>query len=182
MSADTSSGTLYDFTDCHAVILNKLVVVNDLAQSTTPGATTSKGAAEVLSFFESVIKRHHQDEERVLFATVLANASAGAERDAIDAAVKRLTIEHREIEALIDEVTPGLVALRDDGRDLLLEHAKLQVLATRYRAHATCEEVSFLPQAQAILDRVGPELSSMGLRLHMRDPAVRQQMHFGRWT
>jgi hemerythrin-like domain-containing protein len=183
MTNEASSVTLYDFTDCHAVISDKLSVISNLAQPRQVDAAASpKQAAEVLEFFENVVRRHHQDEEGLLFVTVVANAIAGAERDAIYADVKRLTAEHREIEALIDEVTPGLVTLRDDHRDALLDQAKLQALTARYKAHAAYEEASFLPQAQAILDRAGPELSRMGLQLHLRKPAVRQQMHFSRWT
>jgi hemerythrin-like domain-containing protein len=180
MSTNTESTTLYDFTDCHVVIIQKLLLVDALAGPL--GVDAPKQAADVLAFFDDVVRRHHLDEEQLLFVAAAANAQAGVERDMIESVARRLTSEHRQIEALLDEVKPGLEMLRDNGRNVLLDQSKLERLSTIYKAHAAYEEASFLPQAQVILERAGPALAQLGLRLHMRDPVVRTQLHFGRWT
>lgn len=175
-SARPCSGVRY------SIIIQKLSLLDALASRGPLSVDAPTQAADVLTFFDDVVRRHHRDEEQLLFVAAAANAQAGAERDMIETVERRLTSEHRQIEALLDEVRPGLELLRDSGRDVLLDQSKLEQLSKRYKVHAAYEEASFLPLAQVILERAGPELAQLGLRVHMRDPVVRTQLHFGRWT
>lgn len=182
MSSDDASPSLHTFVDCHAGIVEQLQILERLARPGPPEDSARRQAADILAFFDNVVRRHHREEEQLLFTAALAEAHPGAERDGIDAAAKRLTAEHRELEALIDKVTPSLAALMDGKTSVSLDRTKLLELSERYKAHARYEEASFLPQVQEILERGGPQLAKLGLRLHLHDPTVQQQLHFGRWT
>lgn len=181
-SDDASPSLLHTFVDCHAGIVEQLQILERLARPGSPEDSARRQAADILAFFDNVVRRHHREEEQLLFTAALAEAYPGAEREGIDAAAKRLTAEHRELEALIDKVRPSLAALKDGNASVSLDRGELLELPERYKAHARYEESSFLPQVQEILERGGPQLAQLGLQLHLHDPVVQQQLHFGRWT
>ena len=85
--------------------------------------------------------------------------------------VKRLTAEHRALEALWKSLEPGLKKVAK-GQTGPLEAAQVQSLVTQYQAHARYEETEFLPLSQTILGRNDHHMAALGLSLHMRHAPV----------
>lgn len=92
---------LTSFYDCHAGFLSRLNAFAGLPALLTPAAQAHTIAQESLHFFSEAIFVHHSEEERELFAAVLASAAPGEERERVQSMVERLTREHRQLEALL---------------------------------------------------------------------------------
>ena len=163
---DSGEAPLNDFSNCHAGILNKLSVLNELPGLADAAAKARAGAQEVLNFFESVMFEHHEEEERELFPSVLAAAS-GEERVRASEMAQALTREHRELEALWKKIQPALKHLaKGQNADVPVE--ALSELVERYGAHARGEESEYLPLAHAILSRESGSMDALALALHIR--------------
>jgi len=156
-----------DFSNCHAGILKKLDQLGELPALLAPAARAREIAAAALEFFREAIFEHHLDEERELFPAVLASAEKGAEHDRVKTLAKRLTDEHRELEATWKRIEPELKRVAK-GHESHLDVDEVERLVSRYRAHAQFEEAEFLPLSQAILGRNASHMSALGLSLHMR--------------
>lgn len=111
-------------------------------------------AARAIEFFDRTMRAHHLAEESHLFPAVLALALDGAEREYVQALVTQLTQEHREIEALWNELAARLRQLLVGGVSPAAD-AQIQRLVLDYGDHATREESELLPLCQQILHR-GP--------------------------
>lgn len=158
---------LQDFSQCHAGILGKLDMLSQLPALLEPATRARIIAASALEFFREAIFEHHLDEERELFPAVLASAEKGAEAERVQALARRLTDEHRELEAAWKRLEPGLKRVAK-GQSSELDVTDIEDLIRRYRAHAEFEEVEYLPLSQAILGRNASHLAALGLSLHMR--------------
>ena len=158
---------LQDFSQCHAGILGKLDMLSQLPALLEPATRARIIAASALEFFREAIFEHHLDEERELFPAVLASAEKGAEAERVQALARRLTDEHRELEAAWKRLEPGLKRVAK-GQSSELDVTDIEDLIRHYRAHAEFEEVEYLPLSQAILGRNASHLAALGLSLHMR--------------
>lgn len=158
---------LNDFSNCHAGILSKLSVLHELSSWVGAAAKARAAAQEMLGFFESVIYEHHEEEERALFPAVQAAAAAGEERARVVELAQTLTHEHRELEALWQQVQPALKRVAK-GQDVDFPAAALAQLVSRYEAHARGEEAGYLPLAHAILSREEAQMDALALALHIR--------------
>ncbi len=156
-----------DFSQCHAGIFKKLDQLGELPALLAPAARAREVAEKSLEFFREAIFEHHLDEERELFPAVVSHAEKGAEFDKVQFMVARLTIEHRELETVWKRLESGLKAI-SKGRDSDINVADIELLVTRYRAHAQYEESEFLPLAQTILGRNSNHMAALGMSLHMR--------------
>lgn len=164
---DIINAPIEDFSQCHAGILGKLDLLGELPALLEPAARARDIAGKALEFFREAIFEHHLDEERELFPAVLASARPGEERDKVQALSRRLTDEHRELEATWKRLEPGLKRVaKGQAADVNVDD--IQRLVTQYRAHARFEETDFLPLSQAILGRDSHHLAALGLSLHMR--------------
>lgn len=161
------SAPLQDFSQCHAGILGKLDMLSQLPALLEPATRARIIAASALEFFREAIFEHHLDEERELFPAVLASAEKGAEAERVQALARRLTDEHRELEAAWKRLEPGLKRVAK-GQDSELDVSDIEDLVRRYRAHAEFEEIEYLPLSQTILGRNASHLAALGLSLHMR--------------
>lgn len=170
--ANPASFTAYkepiqDFSHCHEGIVSKLDMLGELPDLLAPAVRARDIAEKAISFFHVAIFEHHQDEERELFPAVLSSAISGEEMARVKLMVKRLTDEHRALEALWQKLEPGLKKL-SKGQLSDINVAELQRLVTQYKAHASYEETEFLPLSQTILGRNANHMSALGLSLHMR--------------
>lgn len=168
--ASTAAGPdtpIEDFSQCHAGIFKKLDQLGELPALLAPAARAREVAETSLEFFREAIFEHHLDEERELFPPVVAHAEKGAEFDKVQFMVARLTIEHRDMETIWKRLESGLKAVAK-GRESDINVADIELLVTRYRAHAQFEEAEFLPLAQVILSRNANHLAALGMSLHMR--------------
>lgn len=162
---------IQDFSNCHVGILGKLDLLGELPALLAPAARAREIATQALGFFREAVFEHHLDEERELFPAVLDSAAAGEERERVQAIVRRLTDEHRELEGLWKRLEPGLKKVAK-GQAVDIDVAEIERLVTQYRGHAQFEEAAFLPLAQQILGRHAHHLAALGLSLHMRHTPV----------
>lgn len=166
------SEPVQDFSQCHVGIVKKLEMLGELPALLEPAARARDIAANALAFFREAIFEHHLDEERELFPAVLSSAVPGPEYDQVQSLAKRLTHEHRALEALWKRLESGLKKVAK-GQPGDISVAEIQRLVTQYSAHAELEEREFLPLAQTILGRNANHLAALGLSLHMRHTPAR---------
>lgn len=158
---------IQDFSQCHVGILKKLDMLGELPALLEPAARAREVAENALEFFREAIFEHHLDEERELFPAVLASTEERAEQSYVRAMVKRLTDEHRDLEALWKRLESGLKKVAK-GQASDINVAEVQRLVSQYRAHAQYEETEFLPLSQTILGRNSHHMAALGMSLHMR--------------
>lgn len=170
-TSSTADQPIADFSNCHTGILRKLDSLAELPALLQPAARAREVAEQSVEFFREAIFEHHLDEERELFPAVLASSEAGAERDRARDLVRRLTDEHRALEALWKRLEGGLKKVAK-GQSFELDTASLQDLVTQYRAHARFEEAEFLPLARTILSRNSNHMAALGMALHMRHAPI----------
>ncbi len=169
LGEDVSAGVgpIESFASSHGGIISELESLGELPALLEPVLRAREIAERSLGFFHEALFEHHLDEERELFPAVIANAEPGAEREELEAMVRRLVDQHRALEAIWKRIEPGLRRLARGQADEVAVSDILQLIA-RYRAHAGDEERDFLPQASAILGRKAHQLEALGLSLHMR--------------
>lgn len=158
---------LTNFAHCHEGILKRLNALDELPALLEPAARARQIAEQSLEFFREAIFEHHLEEERELFPAVLASAQPGDELEKVKAMVKRLTEEHRMIEALWKRLEKGLKPVAK-GHSTDLDVAEVHRLVEEYTAHARFEEAEFLPLSEIILGRNSNHMAALGLSLHMR--------------
>ena len=165
--AADANAPIQDFSQCHAGIVKRLHLLGELPALLAPAERASQIAEQSVSFFREAIFEHHLDEERELFPVVLLHAEKGAEHALVQAMVKRLTDEHRALEALWKHIESGLKKVAK-GRFDDVNADEVARLVAQYLAHAEFEEKEFLPLSQAILGRNANHMAALGLSLHMR--------------
>lgn len=166
-TASMDNAPIQDFSQCHAGIIKKLHLLGELPALLAPAERASQIAEHSVAFFREAIFEHHLDEERELFPVVLAHAEKGAEHDQVKSMVKRLTDEHRELEARWKRIESGLKKVAK-GRFDEVNADEIQRLVAQYLAHAAFEEKEFLPLSQTILGRNSNHMAALGLSMHMR--------------
>jgi hemerythrin-like domain-containing protein len=162
-----SNAPIADFSQCHSGIFKKLDVLAELPALLAPAVRAREIAEQSLEFFREAIFEHHLDEERELFPAALADAVKGEEYDKVQFMVARLTVEHRDLETIWKRLESGLKMVAK-GKDSSINVMDIEVLVSRYRAHAQYEETEFLPLAQAVLSRNSNHMAALGMSLHMR--------------
>jgi hemerythrin-like domain-containing protein len=161
------SAPISNFSDCHVGIVKRLKALDELPALLEPAARARQIAEDSLEFFREAIFEHHLEEERELFPAVIASAQPGEELAKVKAMAKRLTDEHRAIEALWKQLEKGLKPVAK-GHSTNLDVSELHRLVTEYQAHASFEETEFLPLAEQILSRNSNHMAALGMSLHMR--------------
>lgn len=159
-----------EFSKCHEGILRKLEALGGLPALLDAATRAREVAADTVRFYRDVVLEHHVEEERDLFPAVLASASAGDERNRVQAIVERLTREHREVERAFAKLEPALKEAAR-GHTAALDPAAVLAVVAKYEAHARFEEQEFLPLSQRILGRNGDHMAALGLALHLRHEA-----------
>jgi hemerythrin-like domain-containing protein len=162
-----SNAPISNFSDCHVGIVKRLKALDELPALLEPAARARQIAEDSLAFFREAIFEHHLEEERELFPAVIASAQPGDELAQVKAMAKRLTDEHRAIEALWKQLEKGLKPVAK-GHSTQLDVSELHRLVTEYQAHASFEEAEFLPLAEQILSRNSNHMAALGMSLHMR--------------
>lgn len=165
-TVDTNA-PISNFTNCHSGIVKRLNALDELPALLEPAARARQIAEQSLEFFREAIFEHHLEEERELFPAVIASAQPGEELERVKAMAKRLTEEHRMVEALWKRLEKGLKQVAK-GQSTDLDISEVQRLVTEYTAHASYEEAEFLPLSEVILGRNSNHMAALGLSLHMR--------------
>lgn len=121
-------------------------------------------AADVLRYFDLAAPLHHQDEELHVFPPLLAGEDA-----ALQAVVRRLQAEHREMESLWAALRPTLLRWREPGAcDVPAAALRAQAgrLAQLYAGHIPAEETLVFPCAQAAMEAA--QQADMGREMQAR--------------
>ncbi len=105
-------------------------------------APTRQALDEALAFIDRAVRRHEDDEERSLFPRLSRVPQLAGLLD-------RLTVQHRDQTALVEELRAELAAARPDERKL---RDVVERLDAAYREHITIEERQLFPAARAALD------------------------------
>jgi hemerythrin-like domain-containing protein len=166
-TAIDTDAPISNFTNCHSGIIKRLNALDELPALLEPAARARQVAEQSLEFFREAIFEHHLEEERELFPAVIASAHPGEELERVKAMTKRLTEEHRMVEALWKRLEKGLKQVAK-GQSTDLDVHEVQRLVTEYTAHASYEETDFLPLSETILGRNSNHMAALGLSLHMR--------------
>ncbi len=152
---ESGAAAIADFSHAHSEIISHLMSFSCLPgalQSPALQSSARQVAAEALAFFHETINAHHVEEEQLLFPEVLSRATDGAEREQVASMIERLSLEHRQVEALWTRLEPALQQIAD-GRSLTLDGQAVQQLVLDYGGHAAFEEAEFLPLCREILRR-----------------------------
>jgi len=117
---------------------------------------TRQALDEALAFIDRAVKRHEDDEEQSLFPRL-------ARVPQLAGLLDRLTVQHRDQTALIEELRAELAAARPDERALADVVARLDA---SYREHILMEERQLFPAAKAALD--ADDLGGMASEMESR--------------
>ncbi|HEX8951065.1 MAG TPA: hemerythrin domain-containing protein [Polyangia bacterium] len=111
---------------------------------------------EALAFIDRALRRHEDDEEQSLFPRLSRVPQLAGLLD-------RLTVQHRDQSALVEELRAELGAATPDERKLGDVVARLDAA---YREHITVEERELFPAAKAALD--ADDLGGMASEMESR--------------
>lgn len=154
-------------TACHERLQRTLDLLDRLithVAQTGHDAQSRSAAADVLRYFDLAAPLHHQDEELHVFPPLLAGEDA-----ALQAVVRRLRDEHREMETLWAALRPTLLRWSEAGAsdtpDAALR-ARAERFVQLYAGHIPVEETLVFPGAQAGMDAV--QQDAMGQEMQVR--------------
>jgi hemerythrin-like domain-containing protein len=111
---------------------------------------------EALAFIDRAVKRHEDDEEKSLFPRLSRVPQLAGLLD-------RLTVQHRDQMALIEELRALMAAPTPDDAQLADVVARLDAA---YREHINIEERELFPAAKAALD--ADDLGGMASEMESR--------------
>lgn len=158
---------------CHRQILFTLgklrALVTHLADAGAD-AQAQELAQEILHFFDTTVRRHHEDEERHVFPPLI---DAG-DPETVQA-VLRLSQDHNWLEEDWMELQPQLAAIAAGQAwcNVELLHEGAEVFSALLHDHIALEESVIYPQARARLQERARR--DMGREMAARRRAERQQ-------
>jgi hemerythrin-like domain-containing protein len=103
---------------------------------------TRQALDEALAFIDRALRRHEDDEEQSLFPRL-------ARVPQLAGLLDRLTVQHRDQSALVEELRGELAAATPDERKLRDVVSRLDAA---YREHILVEEQELFPAAKSALD------------------------------
>lgn len=156
---------------CHRDLLAKLGELEALVaglDGTAPAAAARGVAAEIVAFFSTIARQHHEDEEADVFPGLLAGGS-----DEVVQAVQRLRQDHGWLQEDWNELEPQLDAIASGQSwvDLDVLREGTEIFVALSRDHVALEESFIYPEARS---RMGPEQRhAMGREMAARRRARR---------
>ncbi|HUH93083.1 MAG TPA: hemerythrin domain-containing protein [Casimicrobiaceae bacterium] len=132
------------------------------AQGADAGARTA--ARNVIRYFDTSARHHHDDEERDLFPALL-ESMAGSDPVCIRELTGALAEDHRRLEELWGAVRPWLVAVQS-GKAPPPGDAAIDDFVRLYERHADREEQELFPMAERLLGEA--ELERIGRAMRIR--------------
>lgn len=157
---------LSTFSHAHQGILTQLRATAQLPELARAAERARDIAQATYDLFHDAVFAHHEEEEAELFTAVLRSATDD-EKPRVEALVRQLTAEHREVEALWKHLEPAVRAVAR-GHGPAPDAGEMQRLVQLYLQHAQFEEQQFLPLAETILGRNGNHMAALGMALHIR--------------
>ena len=123
-----------------------------------------QAVTNVIRFFGSAGRHHHEDEESDLFPAMIA-AATGLNTERIALLVQKLEVEHRELEQACKSLCSDLEKIAR-GEAATLDELEVNRFNTVYRAHSALEDAALIPLAAMVLS--GPELAAVGRSMARR--------------
>jgi pyridoxamine 5'-phosphate oxidase len=152
---------------CHGRIRKQLATMDKLlAHLPEHGADEQarQAATAVLSYFDKAAHLHHQDEEQDLIPMLRAVAQ-GEDAATLQALAPVILQDHKEMDALWDDLRPQLAAIAE-GSAALLAPATVQRFVQRYSAHMEREESMIAPMALRLFSP--SQMQQMGAAMQAR--------------
>lgn len=163
--------------ECHRRVLARLEELSGLVAAVQAGdinPALRTLAASIAQFFGNEARRHHEDEERHVFAPLLAGGNADLVKT-----VLRLQLDHSWIEEDWFELEPHVQAIATGygtcDIDTLREGTA--ILAALYKEHIALEESIVYPEARARIGAAG--LDAMAREMIARRRAERDRRRRG---
>jgi hemerythrin-like domain-containing protein len=151
---------------CHRqtlVMLGKLATLVASLEGGPPDPQVRASAGEVVQFFSTTARQHHEDEERHVFPRLQDSADPD-----IVQAVLRLQQDHLWMDIDWRELGPVLAAIAGDqgGYDLAALREGVEIFTVLSNDHIALEESCIYPQARMRMRR--PERQQMGQEMAER--------------
>lgn len=121
-------------------------------------------AANVMRYFDTAAKHHHEDEEKDLFPALI-ESMAGSDPVCLREMTQSLAAEHRELEARWRHLRIELEQIVA-GHAVRLSSEDVQALVGLYQRHMEHEEQELLPMAARLLS--DDELERIGRAMRER--------------
>ena len=121
-------------------------------------------AANVMRYFDTAAKHHHEDEEIDLFPALI-ESMAGSDAVCIRELTQELTADHRRLE-LAWQVLRGVLVQVAAGEPVLLDPNAVDAFTQTYARHIELEESELLPMAARLLG--DGELEKIGRAMRAR--------------
>lgn len=177
-AADAPARSLFDdgfdvLDACHRRILFAIGKLSALVTQLSTFGTDAEArslAAELLAFFSSTVRQHHEDEERHIFPRLVSDGD-----DETVQAVLRLQQDHDWLEEDWMVLAPHLAAIAagQSWCELDVLRDGVAVFSALLHDHIALEESLIYPQARGRLQ--GPQRLAMG-----REMAARRRVEAGR--
>jgi hemerythrin-like domain-containing protein len=152
---------------CHDRIRMQCDTLGNLAQHMlTHGcdAQAQQAASNVMRYFDSAGRHHHEDEELDLFPRMLAVAT-DEHAEWLASLLDRLVQEHREMEQVWLRLRKNLELIAH-GENAALNALDISQFCETYSAHIALEETEVIPFAARLLAR--EDLAALGLAMAAR--------------
>ena len=137
---------------CHGRVENQcstlLRMVPHIAQRGADDQART-AAANVMRYFDTSAKHHHEDEEVDLFPALI-ESMAGSDAVCIRELTEALTADHRRLETAWCQLR-AVLAQVVAGEAVLLDQQAVEAFTSMYARHIEREETELLPMAARLL-------------------------------
>ena len=151
-STATTEAPLEMLSACHARIERQCATLRRLVPHLAQRGADDEArtaAANVMRYFDSSARHHHEDEEIDLFPALL-ESMAGSDPVCLRELTGALTDEHRALDAAWRRVRAALAEIAA-GSATHLSSADVEALVRTYEQHIEREEKELLPMAARLL-------------------------------
>jgi hemerythrin-like domain-containing protein len=138
---------------CHERVINHCEILQKLSnhlQKVGVDDQAKLASKNLLRYFESAAKNHHEDEEKNLFP-MLQESMAGSDAICINQIIIRLRNEHQILEKIWQEIKRPLELIAS-GKEAVINQSNIRLLAKTYEQHITLEEDELFPMAKRLLN------------------------------
>jgi hemerythrin-like domain-containing protein len=150
---------------CHGRIVHQCATLQRLAAHLPIHGADEQArsaAGNVMRYFDTAARHHHEDEEADLFPALL-ESMAGSDAVCLRELTEGLAREHRQFEAMWRGLRSALQRI-SDGEDVVLDATSVTAFTAAYARHIEREESELLPMATRLLDDAQIETIGSAMR------------------
>lgn len=137
---------------CHERVINHCEILQKLSnhlQKVGVDDQAKLASKNLLRYFESAAKNHHEDEEKNLFPMIIESI-AGSDAVCIKEIINSLIDDHRLLEKTWNKIKNTLELIAS-GIQAEIDQSQITLLITTYKKHIEIEENELLPMAKILL-------------------------------